>query len=118
MKVGCLIIHGYTGSPYEVAPLADHLRAQTDWHIIVPTLPGHGVELELEDVAYEEWLGAAEESLQQLKATHDVIYLFGFSMGGMIAAYLAGNFGVQKLVILAYVGILFTFMLLTFVVCA
>jgi len=113
MKVGCLIIHGYTGSPYEVAPIADYLREKTDWHIVVPTLPGHGDELDLEDVVYEEWLEAAEESLQQLKAAYDVIYLIGFSMGGMIAAYLAGKFDIQKLVLLATAGKIFSFKQMT-----
>src|SRR5690625_3753315 len=113
MKVGCLIIHGYTGSPYEVAPIADYLREKTDWQIVVPTLPGHGDELDLEDVVYEEWLEAAEESLQQLKAAYDVIYLIGFSMGGMIAAYLAGKFDIQKLVLLATAGKIFSFKQMT-----
>ncbi|KPD00014.1 hypothetical protein LR69_01687 [Geobacillus sp. BCO2] len=39
--IGCLCIHGFTGSPEEVAPLADYLRERTDWVIETPTLPGH-----------------------------------------------------------------------------
>lgn len=113
MRIGCLIIHGYTGSPYEVEPIANYLRARTDWNVVVPTLPGHGAELELEDIVYEEWLKAAEESLQKLKTEYDVIYLIGFSMGGMIAAYLAGKFEVQKLVLLATAGKIFSFKQMT-----
>ncbi|WP_010529398.1 alpha/beta hydrolase [Lentibacillus jeotgali] len=101
---GCLIIHGYTGSPYEVGPLADYLREYTDWHIKVPTLPGHGSELALDNVSHEKWLTAAEESLKQLNEKTDTIYLIGFSMGGMIAAYLASKHNIDKLVLLAPSG--------------
>ena len=48
MKTGVLFIHGFTGGPFEVRPFVNYLRKETDWTIIVPTLPGHGVTLELE----------------------------------------------------------------------
>lgn len=101
---GCLIIHGYTGSPHEVEPLADYLKEHTDWLIDVPTLPGHGSELDLDNVSHKNWLTAAEHSLNQLKEKTDTIYLIGFSMGGMIAAYLASKHNVDKLVLLAPSG--------------
>lgn len=102
--VGCLIIHGYTGGPYEVEPLAAYLREQTDWHVAVPTLPGHGSQLALENVSHKNWLTAAENALKQLGDKFDVIYLIGFSMGGMIAAYLAAKHEIDKLVLLAPSG--------------
>lgn len=105
---GCLIIHGYTGGPYEVEPLATYLDEQTDWDIVVPTLPGHGETLALENVSHESWLQAAEDSLRKLKEKYAQVYLIGFSMGGMIAAYLAAKFKVDKLVLLATAGKIFS----------
>ncbi len=102
--IGCLIIHGYTGGPHEVEPLAAYLEENTDWQIVVPTLPGHGLHLKLENVSYRKWLKAAEASLKKLKQDYDEIYLIGFSMGGMIAAYLAAKYNVDKLVLLATAG--------------
>lgn len=102
--IGCLVIHGYTGSPYEVEPLADFLREQTSWHIEVPTLPGHGQNLSLENVSHKQWIATAEDALKKMKKSHDTIYLIGFSMGGMIAAYLAAKHKVDKLVLLAAAG--------------
>lgn len=99
--IGCLIIHGYTGGPYEVEPLAEYLRDKTDWQIEVPVLSGHGIELNLEDVHYEQWLEDAEQALLKLKETCETIYVVGFSMGGMIAAYLAANHKVDRLVLLS-----------------
>ena len=92
--IGCLMIHGYTGSPYEISPLANHLEDRTNWKIEVPTLPGHGKNLDLRDVSHESWIETAEKELQQLMQNCDEIYLIGFSMGGMIASYLAAKYEV------------------------
>ncbi|NQD52654.1 carboxylesterase, partial [Bacillus altitudinis] len=43
--IGCLCIHGFTGAPYEVEPLAEYLKQTTDWTVQSVTLPGHGEEL-------------------------------------------------------------------------
>ncbi|MBR7796233.1 MAG: alpha/beta hydrolase [Bacillota bacterium] len=102
--IACLVIHGYTGGPYEVEPLANYLQENTNWHVEVPTLPGHGRKLNLKNVSHKKWIKAAENSLLQLKAKFETIYLIGFSMGGMIAAYLAAKYNVNKLVLLATSG--------------
>lgn len=99
--IACLIIHGYTGGPYEIEPLSDFLKEETDWHIEVPTLPGHGRKLALKNVSHKKWINAAENSLKQLLDKYDEVYLIGFSMGGMIASYLAAKYKVDKLVLLA-----------------
>ncbi len=100
-KIGCLIIHGFTGGPYEVEPLAQYLEKETDWIVTLPVLTGHGDELDLADVPYEVWLEDAEKALHKLQASCDRIYVVGFSMGGMIAAYLAGKYKIDKLVLLS-----------------
>ncbi|SET79778.1 Esterase/lipase [Oceanobacillus limi] len=99
--IGCLIIHGFTGGPYELEPLTVYLKEKTNWHIVVPTLPGHGKQLALDNVTHKNWIQTAEESLKHLKEKYDEIYVIGFSMGGMIAAYLAAKYKVDKLVLLA-----------------
>ncbi len=102
--IGCLIIHGYTGGPYELKPLTEYLMEHTNWDIRVPVLPGHGRKLDLKGVSHKRWIKAAENTLQELKKKHNEIYLIGFSMGGMIAAYLAAKYKVEKLVLLASSG--------------
>lgn len=99
--IGCLIIHGYTGGPYEVEPLRAYLEAHTDWGIVVPILEGHGEKLDLKEVSYQSWLDGAEKELVALSESCDHVYVIGFSMGGMIAAYLAAKHDVAKLVLLA-----------------
>jgi carboxylesterase len=99
--IGCLCIHGFTGGPHELEPLTDYLKQETDWMIEVPTLPGHGLELELEETDHEDWIKKAEETFLSLTGKVDQIYIIGFSMGGMIAAYLAAKYKVEKLVLLS-----------------
>lgn len=102
--IACLVIHGYTGGPYEVDPLVRYLKENTDWHIEVPTLPGHGKKLALDNVSYRKWLETAEDKLKQLQGKYEEIYVIGFSMGGMIASYLAARYPTDKLVLLAPAG--------------
>ncbi|WP_404451194.1 alpha/beta fold hydrolase [Virgibacillus necropolis] len=99
--IACMLIHGYTGGPYEIEPLSNFLKEETSWHIEVPTLPGHGRKLALKNVSHKKWINAAENSLKQLLTKYDEVYLIGFSMGGMIASYLAAKYKVDKLVLLA-----------------
>jgi carboxylesterase len=99
--IGCLCIHGFTGSPEEVAPLAEYLRKRTDWIVKTPTLPGHGEELQLRGITYDQWFQAAEQELQALMDECETVYVIGFSMGGVIAVYLAEKYRIDKLVLLS-----------------
>jgi carboxylesterase len=101
MMNGCLILHGFTGGPYEVDPLAQYLGNHTDWEIAVPTLPGHGDSLALKGKKAEEWIQCAEKELKNLLEKCEKVYIIGFSMGGLIASYLAVNHPVSKLVLLS-----------------
>ncbi|MCD7036092.1 alpha/beta fold hydrolase [Metabacillus sp. GX 13764] len=98
---GCLCIHGFTGGPYEVEPLAQYLAKNSGWDVRVPTLPGHGETLNLRGIKFNQWVEHAEEELKNLLAKENEVYLVGFSMGGMIASYLSIKYPVSKLVLLS-----------------
>jgi carboxylesterase len=99
--IGCLLIHGFTGGPYEVEPLAEYLSEKTEWEIIVPTLPGHGETLALKGIKHAQWIEHAEKELKHLLSTCDRVYIIGFSMGGLIASHLSVKYNVDKLVLLS-----------------
>jgi len=100
--IGCLCIHGFTGAPYEVKPLADYLQDRhPNWIFRVPTLPGHGESLSLRGIKYKQWLAHAEQEYLELSRQCDEIYIIGFSMGGLIASHLAADYKVDKLVLLS-----------------
>ncbi len=99
--IGCLVIHGFTGNPYEVEPLTTFLQDKTTWKIVIPTLPGHEKGGSLHGVKFTEWIGAAELELTKLMQECDKVYLIGFSMGGLICGILAAKYPVHKLVLLS-----------------
>lgn len=96
----CLLLHGFTGGPFEVKPLADHL-ASGGYACAMPTLPGHGDgPRRLEQVRRADWLRAAEAAAASMAERFGAFDLCGFSMGGMIAGYLANRYPVRRLVLL------------------
>lgn len=96
----CLLLHGFTGGPFEVLPLAEHLHLRGyDCH--TPVLPGHDPDLTaLSNVTWNDWLDAASEEAKRLTLQYETIHLIGFSMGGLIAAFLANRFPIRRLVLL------------------
>ena len=101
MKTGVLFIHGFTGGTYEVQPFITFVKEQTDWSVEVPTLPGHGVTLDLANVSAESWMMEAELAIRRLQRKVDRIIVVGFSMGGLIAIYLSLRYRVDRLVLLS-----------------
>src|SRR5699024_11921191 len=89
------------GGPYEVEPLVNYVKEQTDWLIALPTLPGHGVTLDLKRTSAQSWLMEAEVAYRQLQKKVDRMIIVGFSMGGLIAMYLALRYRVDKLILLS-----------------
>jgi carboxylesterase len=101
IMTGCLLLHGFTGSPYEVEPVASRL-AKYGWRIESPILAGHeGHSEPLGKVTWHDWVHSAEDALKKLLAECETVYIVGFSMGGLIAAHLSTRYPVQKLVLLS-----------------
>ncbi|MGD2078906.1 MAG: alpha/beta fold hydrolase, partial [Chloroflexota bacterium] len=87
--VGCLMLHGFLGSPVSSRPMAKYLcgRGIT---VHCPLLPGHGqLPDKLEGVTREDWLAEAEEGLATLRQKCDQIFIMGHSMGNVLGAHLA-----------------------------
>ena len=101
MTTGVLFIHGFTGGTFEVQPLITFVKERTDWSVEVPTLPGHGVTLNLANVSAESWMMEAELAMRRLQKKVDRVLVVGFSMGGLIAIYLALRYPVDRLVLLS-----------------
>lgn len=85
-----LCLHGFTGSPFEVQPLADAL-AGAGYRVAAPMLAGHGADVAaLEATRWPDWLHSAEQAFDQLAAaTSGRVAVLGFSMGGLLALQLA-----------------------------
>ncbi|WP_252504533.1 carboxylesterase [Sporosarcina sp. Marseille-Q4943] len=101
MKTGVLFLHGFTGGTFEVRPFIRYVEERTDWITSVPILPGHDFPIDLSKVTAENWMMEAELALNRLRKVVDRIIIVGFSMGGIIALYLALRYKVEKLVLLS-----------------
>ncbi|TBL80196.1 alpha/beta hydrolase [Paenibacillus thalictri] len=96
----CLLIHGFTGGPYEVEPLARYLETNGTYCRLY-TLPGHDRQLHgLKTAGWQEWVRASEIEAEQLSFRYGQFDVVGFSMGGLLAAYLANRYPVRRLVLL------------------
>ncbi|QPC48178.1 alpha/beta hydrolase [Mangrovibacillus cuniculi] len=101
MSVGLLCIHGFTGGPFEVEPLATYLSDKTDWDISVITLEGHSENGVSDQVSAEAWVKQVNDAYDELASKHDQVAVVGFSMGGLLAIELASKKDVQALVLLS-----------------
>lgn len=82
---GALVLHGFTGSPQSMRPLAEAF-ADAGLSVELPLLPGHGTKVEdMVPTRWQDWLGAAEEAYQGLAARCDRVVVAGLSMGGTLA---------------------------------
>jgi carboxylesterase len=85
----CLLLHGFTGTPQNVRPLADYL-ARRGYAVSVPRIAGHGTTVDdLDATGPDDWLGSAEAALARLRADHRQIVVAGISLGGCYALELA-----------------------------
>ncbi|WP_281887149.1 carboxylesterase [Paenibacillus sp. YYML68] len=101
----CLLLHGFTGSPFELEPLTEHLQ-RLGYSCRVPLLPGHDPQLnDLGRISWKDWLHAASEEAGQLAARYGAIDVVGFSMGGLLSAYVANRYPVRRLVMLSAAAI-------------
>jgi len=86
---GVLVLHGFTGNPQSMRPLAEACAA-AGFTVELPLLPGHGTSLEdMLPTRWEDWSGAAEAQFEALAARCDRVVVTGLSMGGTLTCWLA-----------------------------
>jgi carboxylesterase len=89
---GCLLVHGLTGSPYEMRFLGERLR--TAGHTVRGIrVDGHGTRPEhLERCRWQDWYGSVEAGFEVLTAHCSKLVAVGLSMGGLLALRLARDY--------------------------
>lgn len=82
-----LLLHGYTGSPYDLRPLGDFLHHR-GCHVVALLLKGHGTKpYDLNYVHAEDWLKQATTALRGFDHKRPII-VAGLSMGALLAILL------------------------------
>lgn len=96
----CLLLHGFTGSPWELRPLGEALAAR-GFRAVGIRLPGHGQTPQaMLQGSVHYWRGAAERALEGLG---DGVCVAGLSVGALLAVDLAARFPkrIRRLALLA-----------------
>jgi carboxylesterase len=99
-----ILVHGFTGSPFDMRPLAEALW-RAGFRVLAPVTP----EQTRTTLAYRrgwasaqalsDWLAGIVEGETRVSGRRPV--LVGFSMGGALSTVVAAQGGVEKLVLLA-----------------
>jgi len=99
--VGCLLIHGGTGSPPEMRPMGEYL-ADKGLTVLGVRLAGHGTTPEdLAKTTWQDLVTSAEEGLDQLQERCERVFVAGLSMGGLLTLYLAAHHPVAGAIVMS-----------------
>jgi len=98
-RVGVLLLHGFTASPYEMSLLGKYLHTHCGYTVSIPLIAGHGRGTHsLNSVSWEDWKESAIVAYEKLRLNSDSVCVIGMSMGGAIALNIAAHFPVDALV--------------------
>jgi carboxylesterase len=87
--MGALVLHGFTGCPQSMRPLAAAFAA-AGFTTELPRLPGHGTSLEdMMTTTWDDWSAAAEAAYTDLASQCEKVVVAGLSMGGTLTLWLA-----------------------------
>ena len=90
-EVGVLVVHGFTGNPGTMRPLAEALVG-AGFSVEMPRLPGHGTTIEdMMTTTWADWSGATEAAYTDLAGRCRAVVVAGLSMGGTLTVWLAAR---------------------------
>jgi carboxylesterase len=90
-SIGVLALHGYTGTPNEMRPLAESL-ASDNYTVLAPRLFGHATDpADMLRARWWDWIASAEDGLNLLRGCTERQVVMGLSMGGVLALLLAAR---------------------------
>ena len=84
-KTGCLLVHGFTGTPKEMRLMGDSLQ-QNGITVYGVRLAGHGTDIkDMPRTRWRDWLTSVEDGVSLLRAFCDHVFIAGLSMGGILS---------------------------------
>lgn len=100
-RIGCLLIHGFTGTPAEMRPLGIHLNSQ-GYTVLGIRLFGHATRPEdMPRARRKDWQADVETGIATLGGMCDKIVAIGLSMGGLLALWAGAQSEVEAAVCLS-----------------
>ncbi len=101
--IAYIVIHGFGGTPRDVQPIKEQLMLNNipEEDIYTPLLKGHGIKGKIEiGTRYEDIIEDLKEYVKTNCSDYNEMYIFGYSMGGLVSLGLATNMKIDKLVLL------------------
>lgn len=90
-RIGCLMIHGFTGTPKEMRWMGEYLAGQ-GYTVMGVRLAGHSsYPQNMLRTTWHDWLLSAQDGYHMLRTSTDAVFLFGLSMGGILSLVLASQ---------------------------
>ncbi len=97
-KIGCLLIHGFTGTPKEMVWLGEDL-AKRGHTVLGIRLFAHATQpQDMLRARWHDWLASVEDGLNILRACTKVQFVMGLSMGAILTLIAAANYRVAGVV--------------------
>lgn len=94
-STGILLLHGFTGSPYEMKELGAHLR-EKGYTVSIPLLRGHGTDpRDLIGCHWYDWFEDAKTALFKLRKTCNTVIAVGLSTGASLALHLSAHYQLE-----------------------
>ena len=96
--VGCVLTHGFTGTPFEMLSLGEFLHNK-GYTVLGVRLTGHGTRIEdMIRSRYPDWLASVEDGYHLLRKQCKQVFLMGLSMGGVLSLTQAARLPIDGVV--------------------
>jgi len=100
-KPAVLLVHGFTGSPYEMRYLGSRLH-EVGFSVSIIRLPGHGTDgNDFLRTNAKDWLRKVVDEYMNLQQVYKTVYVAGLSMGGVLTILLSSIFPVPRIALAA-----------------
>ena len=100
-EVGCLLVHGFTGTPLEMRGLGEHLAGE-GYTALGVRLNGHATHPgEMARTTWVDWFASVRDGYEMLQANCQQVFVIGLSLGGILAFTLASQSPVSGVAALA-----------------
>lgn len=98
IHVGCLVQHGFTGTPKEMRWLGEYLNQQ-GYTVCGMRLAGHATQPEdMIRSRCNDWLASVEDGYHLLRSSCKQVFFLGLSMGGILSLISSSRLPVQGVV--------------------
>jgi carboxylesterase len=93
-KTGCLLVHGFTGSPKEMRWMGEYLSEQGHTVLGIRLFAHATRPSDMLRARWHDWLASVEDGLNILAGACEQTFIMGLSMGGILTLLAAARYPV------------------------